>query len=347
MSDDMPFFLTQNCGLGRAEPTDDLLHPERNKLVTADTLSETQYFGFCIPSERIQGFCYLWHHPNLHVVSGGLFVFRGDRPTVLHGELCDFRCYMNDSVLKDDLHEYRLANGYGVKIVEPLQRFHVTYADLSRSNSIDLRIRAVQPPVMFGDGNHFEQAMAVRGELLLRGRRYDIDCFTVRDRSWGKPRTEENPAVPAVSWMVGVFSPDFAFSATIFDQQETSLELVGAGIARPIDKTVNGGWVYRDGKLGRVVKAKKRIARVPPMYIPQSIELEITDDLDRSFQLRGTSCASTLWQTWVNMTLPIVQMRWECDGMIAYGECQEGNYNDHYNLLRERRQRAPAVDSEL
>lgn len=48
---------------------------------------------------------------------------------------------------------------------------------------------------------HFEQAMRVEGELLPRGKRYDVDCFNVRDRSWGKPRPEENMTLPPTSWM--------------------------------------------------------------------------------------------------------------------------------------------------
>ena len=93
---------------------------------------------------------------------------------------------MSDTVLKNNLHEFRFVNGYGVKILEPMKRFHMTYADLARQNSVDLIFEATLPIVMFGDGKHFEQTMKVRGELVLRGKRYDVDCFTVRDRSSGK-----------------------------------------------------------------------------------------------------------------------------------------------------------------
>ena len=49
MSADDPFFLAQNLALGVAQARDNLLHPERNALITADSATETQYFGFSIP----------------------------------------------------------------------------------------------------------------------------------------------------------------------------------------------------------------------------------------------------------------------------------------------------------
>ena len=162
MPDDKPFFLAQNSGFDVATATDELLHAQQNSAVAADSLTETQYFGFCIPEERIHGYGYLWCHPNLKVVSGGLFVWRGHKRSVVHGELCDYRDFMSDQVLKDDLHDYRLDNGYGVKIVVPLEYQVVTYSDAKRNNSVALDVRGLAPPVMYGDGKHFERSEDTR-----------------------------------------------------------------------------------------------------------------------------------------------------------------------------------------
>mgnify|MGYP001617600960 CR=1 FL=1 len=70
MGDSKPFYIAQNSGFSQIGPQDDLLHPEINKLITADSATETQYFGFCVPQEKIHGLGYLWHHPNLGVVTG-------------------------------------------------------------------------------------------------------------------------------------------------------------------------------------------------------------------------------------------------------------------------------------
>jgi hypothetical protein len=332
MSEEKPFFLKLNEGFAQIDAKDDLLHPEKNKLVLADSLTETQYFGFSVPEAGIHSFAYMWHHPNLHVLTGGLWAWSGIKQAMVQSELCDLRTYMNDSALKDDLHDYRLENGYGVKILEPLKRFHMTYSDPVRNSSVDLIYEAVAPAVMYGDGNHFEQPMQVTGELVLRGKRYDVDCFNVRDRSWGKARPEEIIPVPASSWMTGVFSPDFSFNCTIFDHVSGNPELTGQ-FALPEEKALTSGWIYRNEKVGRIVKAKKRVAREPVSLLPSTIEFEAMDEFDRSIHVRGTLIASCPWQAWGNLHVNISLMRWECEGLIAHGDCQGAMWNDYYHFM--------------
>lgn len=331
-TDDKPFFISQNSGFEPITAADELLHPERNARIAADSATETQYFGFCVPEHAIHGYAYLWHHPNLHIVSGGLFAWRGHTRTVTHGELCDYRNFMHDRVLANDLHDYRLENGYGVKVVEPLKRHRLTYADAARKNRVEIDYEAVSPPVMFADGNHFEQAMRGRGTLTLRGATFAVDCYTLRDRSWGKPRPEDSLPLPAASWTQGIFGDDLAFSANVFDQAETSLELQGTPLAQPLERSLNGGWIWRDGKVGRLVRAKKRIEREPGSRMPRRLQLEITDEFDRTLKVDGTCIASTGWMPWSNIFMPITLMRWTCEGRVAHGDCQEGVWSDFLNL---------------
>jgi hypothetical protein len=168
---DQPFYVSQNSGFGSIEHRDELLHPDAGAGIADVSLTETQYLGFSIPEERIHALGYLWHHPNLRVVSGGIYVWRGFKTFMPQAELCDMRAFMSDALLSGDLHEYRLDNGYGVRIVEPLKRLQMSYADTARQNRIALEYEALAPPIMFGDGRHFEQSMRVRGEIVLRGRR--------------------------------------------------------------------------------------------------------------------------------------------------------------------------------
>ncbi|MFT3666923.1 hypothetical protein [Piscinibacter sp.] len=332
MADDTPFFLKQNPGLGVAQPADELLHPERNALVAADSLTETQYFGLCIPEERIHGYGYLWHHPNLRVVSGGLFVWQGHTVSLAHGLLCDFRTFMSDTALAGDLHAYRLANGYGVEVLEPLRRHRLTYADDRRGHRVDLRYEAVSPPVMFGDGNHFEQAMKVSGELVIRGKAYCVGDYTVRDRSWGKARPEDNLAMPPMSWMQAVFDDDFAFTCTAFDQASRSPELVGT-LGLPEERTLTGGWIWRDGRVGRLLRADKRVVRDARTRQATGVELALGDEFGRSLRATGRAVASMAhYAPWHNIYAPLALMRWDCEGRVAHGDYQEGIWNDYLNL---------------
>ncbi|MBR9908732.1 MAG: hypothetical protein GYB33_00080 [Gammaproteobacteria bacterium] len=335
MSEVKPFFLTPNPGFGQATEKDDLLHPEKNSLVDHDSLTETQYFGFSVPEAGIHALCYMWHRPNMGIVTGGAWVWKGFKDSVVHSELCDLRTY-KDTALNNDLHEYRLNNGYGVKILEPLKRFHMTYADPAANNSIDIILQAVSPVVMFADGNHFEQAMHAKGELVLRGERYEVDSYNIRDRSWGKPRPEDNMPLPPTSWMTATFNENFSINCNVFDQVSRAPELQGSKFAFADENTVNGGWIFRDGKVGRIVAAKKQISRAKGTLLPEFVELEASDDLGRTVKMTGTLVCSCNWYTWANVRMAISLMRWECEGMVTHGDCQEAMWNDYLVYMQDK-----------
>lgn len=327
MSEDVAFWNSQNSSLGRALDADDLLHPAKNALSSADSTTETQYFAFCKPEEKIHAYGYLWHHPNLRIVTGGLMVWKGINATALSADLCDIRHYMSDKALALDLHKYCLDNGYGVEVIEPLKRHRMSYSDPARRNSVDLRYEALAPPVMFGDGNHFEQPMKVQGELILRGERYSIDCYTVRDRSWGKPRPEDNQSAPPYSWMSGVFNEQFSFNCGLMDHVGSSE--AGNAFELPESKALSGGWLIKDGQVGRLTAARKRIERGKVLRIPTRIVLEMTDELDRTLEIKGEIVSSCPWTPWTNIHMTISLFRWECEGQVAFGDFQEAMWNDY------------------
>jgi hypothetical protein len=325
---DGAFWTSQNQSLATAIEADDFLHPELNAKVGADSTTETQYFGFCIPEVGIHAYGYLWHHPRLKVVTGGLMVYRGVKATPVAAELCDMLFFVNDSVLSNDLYGYRLPNSYAVEVLEPLRRHRMTYSDPDRKNSVDLQFEALAPPAMFGNRLHFEQPMRVQGDLLLRGERFKVDCYTVRDRSWGKPRPEDNLPMPPYSWMSGVFGPDFSFNCGMFDQAVGNPEVRGR-FELPAEKVLSGGWLYKDGQMSRLKSANKRVVRDRALRIPAEVEFAMTDDLGRNEQVRGTLVSSIPWAPWTNLHMTISLMRWECGGRVAYGDCQEAMWNDY------------------
>jgi hypothetical protein len=326
-SDLQPFYLAENDSFGVAQPEDDLLHPAINAKVKDDSLTETQFFSMCVPDERVYAMGYLWHHPNLGMLTGGIWGWQGIKRQNLACEMFDIRAFMHNRALDGDLHAYRLDNGYGVQILEPLQRHRMTYVDTARNNAVDVEFTAVAPPVMFGNGKHFEQPMRVRGELTLRGKRYDVDCYTVRDRSWGKPRPEIGMSLPPMGWKTGVFGDDFAFNCNGFDDPGLVPEFASE-FPLPGNQALKAGWIFRDGRVSRIVSCSKRTVRDPLTLFPVSCDWTATDEHGRGYHFKGTALASSDWSVQPNLRFVISSMRWECDGRVAYGELQEGQWTD-------------------
>ena len=325
------FMLKKNVGGVRLEPgtmADELLHPAAKSTLSGDSLTETQYFSVSIPEENIHGLVYCWHRPNLKIVTGGAWIWQGVKRHHLACELFDFRSFMSDAALANDLSSYRLENGLGVEVVEAAKRFHVTYADEARGNAIDLHYTAATPLVKFGDGAHFEQGMRVQGELSLRGQRYRVDGLNVRDRTWASERSEISQPIPPVSWMTGAFNENFYFGIVAFDHPDLQPDWAGL-FDFPAEKALKSGWIYRDGQLLDVVSCRKLTTHDPVYLFPTEVQVEMVDNQGRTYRIKGTAKAASNWSAWLNCDVVISLFRWECDGLVGHGDLQEARWTDY------------------
>jgi hypothetical protein len=309
-------------GLSHAKESDDYLHPELSKLEPGYQLTETQYLGFNIPEHNIHGLGYLWYHPNLKTVTGGIAVWQGFKRHPLESEIWDYVTYMSDECLKDNLHHYQLENSYEVTVIKPLTSHRIQYESKATDSWVDVTLEALTPPIMLGTGMHFEQPMKTSGEIRLRGRNYNVNAKTVRDRSFGQLRKEYIVPLPPLAWMNAAFSENFAFGCTAFDDPSSGPEWAGK-FNLPNNNPLRGGWLYKDGIPSVIVKASKVTVRKPGTFYPDRVELTITDARGRTLEIVGTSLAGVMWQTWHNMDSDVTLMRWEADGQVTHGDYQE------------------------
>ena len=334
MSDrDQAFWEIKYDGFAPTGPEDDLLHPEQNAECPGDTLTETQYLGFGVPSEQIHGLGYMWHHPNLHVVFGGLFVWQGEKRNNFGCEIYDFVTYESDDCLRGDLWDYTLANGYRVTVVEPMRRHRLRYHDPRRDNLVDVEFEAIMPAARMRNAMHFEQGMKTRGRIVLGGREYEVDGYTVRDRSWGHLRPEEHRPYPPMAWMNCCYSDEIAFGATVYDSLDSDPEWLGAyeaGVLElPPGGNCMGGWIWRDGRLVHVDSAYKRTERDPDTLFPRRSAMRMTDAEGIEHAMGAEISAVTNWRTWQNFDAVYGTVRWEYGGMSSYGDFQEAQWWDY------------------
>jgi hypothetical protein len=325
---DKAFWEEKNTSFKTATPDCDLLHPQSKELNPSPTLTETQFFGFSVPEENIHALTYMWHHPNLGVVTGGAWVWQGVKSHVLQSELINWTTFASEDMLANDLWDYKFDNGYQVQTIEPLKKHWLCYADETRQNAFDIEVEALMEPMLLETGMHMEQAVRARGELTLRGKTYEVNCTHVRDRSWGQGRSEQHAPTPPIDWMTGVFNDSFMFGCTAYDHPDLEPDWKSY-LQVPGGDPTKGGWVHRDGTLTPIVATRKRVQNNYATLAPTGAEMVMTDATGRDYEVRGEVIAANRIPVWPNMDTWICLTRWECEGQVCYGDLQQVQWHDY------------------
>ena len=113
-----------------------------------------------------------------------------------------------------DLRDVDLPTGVSIKVDEPTKSYSLGYDDAGRFTA-DLRFEAEMAPrplvaagSTFGKAAHFDQIGRVTGTIELHGESIAIDCWSMRDRTWGR-RPENRPRQAAYVTGAGDGGPGF------------------------------------------------------------------------------------------------------------------------------------------
>jgi hypothetical protein len=283
--------------------------------------TETCWFSWNVPERRMGGWTYCQARPNARLCNGGAWVW--DDEASYSWEL-PYHANYSGLELPDrdarDLRDFAWPNGVHVKVVEPLMRYEVDYDD-APAFAVHLQFDAIMAPnphpvgvVPFLKGTHFDQPGHVTGEMILRGETIAIDCWSVRDRSWGprpagRPRrrpladSDVHTGTGGVGYSFGTAGPRDAW-------------LVYAIPTLEADPVVCG-FLLRDGEYGHVLSGERHLTVDAATGWPTAIEIEAHDDRGRTFTARGEA-ASRHWKGHGGDTL----LRWQWEGCTGWGEDQ-------------------------
>jgi hypothetical protein len=295
----------------------DVLDPEDDDFHRPDDqrwFHETAWFWWFVPEHRLGGWFYNWVRPSIGTSGGGAWVW--DDTTFFHMEVPYYACYSSLGLAPDrDLRDFTYPSGVSVRTLEPLTRYALGYVDRDLVK-IDLEFSAVMPPWvgrLAGDppaASHLDQVGRVTGQMVLRGRSYDVDCLAMRDRTWSA-RPER--------WKDGKVG-----YANACNEDVGFLAQSAAGMRGETGDRVHSGYFVNDGRRAALVDGVREIERDPDHGYLRRISVEAEDSDGRRFTAVGTGLS--------RMAMPIPGVHgvvwtslvdWEIDGAQAWGEDQD------------------------
>lgn len=273
-------------------------------------MTETSWFSFCKPEEKLGGWLYTMARPNIGTVAGGAWVW--DDTAHLPWEIPYNANYTALRLPRDqDLSDITLPTGVSIKAVEPTMGYELGVRD-GDVCEMALRFQGIMPPrplrkegSPFGGANHFDQFGRVTGTVRLGARTVEIDCLAMRDRSWG-PRPEHRPKKS--SYITGIASERDAFLAVTKWHGDV--------------EEIAYGFMIRDGEIADLVSGTRIVERDPHEGWVTSITVEGTDELGRSLKAQGTRLSGLI----INRHSFIDSnglIAWSINGHDGHGEDQD------------------------
>lgn len=277
--------------------------------------NESVWFSFSIPERRIHGSIQYYFRPNMGMLNGGPNMWDPS------GQF-QWNClYYNWSHLQAipkgwvaGKFDMQARNSLRVKVLEPLKRYKIDYD--KEGFELDLVWEANGPPHELHTGDagqsatakfHIEQPGRMKGMVRRHGVEYPIDCFSMRDTSYGA-REYESLSTGGYFWGI---SDTSSFHALCMDTKEWGRE------AKCI-----GGYIYRDGTLCSLASGKRTVLEFG-QFGPSKVLFEGTDKLGRTMRATGTIDPGLVFTGYTDHTVVWSLAEWDWDGVKHWGDNQE------------------------
>lgn len=285
--------------------------------------AETNYFGFYVPGEPLHVNVYVLTRKNLGVVLSSVTVTDG------FSNGSHLVRYSNHQVHlpfpKTNLDNYKLGNGLAIKCTKPVMDYAIKFDDQGRV-AFNVEYKALMAPYDIHDpamdplaaaadnvsktayAGHWDQTGRVVGELVLDGQRYDIDCVSSMDHSWGQRKEDQ--------------FKNFCWLNANFDN-DVSIHCIWAINPEDINDycAIAHGYVREGDKVYGLVKGSGKLRRNGLLH--QHMDLQVEDVRGTRHHFTGTAFTSNPWQPWpfVNATQSL--LRWDLGGVVGWGEVQD------------------------
>ncbi len=296
-------------------PSDDGLH----STLAGDEwwFTETSWFSFHHPERELGGWFYTMIRPNIGTVAGGAWVW--DASASVPWEVPYSANYSALQLPANcDLRNADLPTGVSIEVIEPTLGYRLGYASHPKERSslhATLEFRAVDPPrpltttaSTFGRAAHFDQIGHVTGEIVVNDERLTIDCWGMRDRTWGR-RPEDRPRRAAYVTAAGDGGAGFLAVTSIEGEDD---RIAYGFLKRPGGQQVD--WA----------SGERHTARHPSKGWIEQITISGTDADGNNFEAHGQALSRIIINrhTFIDVNSLV---RWEIPslGLTWWGEDQD------------------------
>ena len=283
--------------------TDDYLHAVSDNFYE----TETYWFSFFVPERNIGAWIYTGVRQNAGVTHGGMWLW--DHTAV---DPWGIPFYENFSALKlptFDGATLASPTGATIEVVQPGMVYNLRYVDRKRINA-ELAFHGLEQPVALRRGtppypaaSHYDQTGHVTGHVMLDGERIDVDCYAMRDRSWG-PRTERGYGRVGYTWLADPGCSLLTYAA-------------------PTDRTddIHSGYIRRGDDVTRIIGGERKLVRSACSLV-DSLEIAVVDGNGTELAVTGRARSRMILPAATSVCVNTL-LEFEIDGRTVYGEDQE------------------------
>lgn len=285
---------------------------------------ESFWFSFFVPERKLMVYVYPWFRPGLGTCGGGVLAWDdlASEPwnIVHHDYAWHLPCKPGPDLWRDGV--LHLPQQVRITPIEPMSTFRVEYSH--NDLQIDVVFTAVRPahtsskPV--GDSQLFagriDQAGHVTGRIHVNGEELAIDCFCIRDRSWGIRRDDNHNM--HIGYFHATRSADDAFLAVV-DHTQVEQE----------SSPVVSGYLLRGGQISTLASGSCRVDRNED-GVPVSAHIEAVDQDKRQFEAVGSPMNSFAYQVFPGMFNWSALAHWRFGACEAFGELQDTWHPDRW-----------------
>lgn len=268
---------------------------------------ETVWFGAWVPEAALSIYFYQWFRPVTGIFGGGCLIWNdeGDYPWDIPVYVYEVSAPLEGRI---DLRDMSLPTGTRLRAIEPGLQYSMSFRNAVAE--LDMHFTAQFPPeetttegaADFFNG-HVDQSGHYSGSLRLRGREHTIDCWGIRDRSWG-------PRVLGDDIRLGYFhgqSKDIAF----------------LGYSTPGGETENvfKGYLLLDGKKLPLKSGSRKVRHRNGRLA--GIQASLEDTGGRRIEITGRPLNRFVYLPYANFVCVLCLMAWETPFGTIYGEEQD------------------------